>query len=205
MLCRLLNSVKGSQATWLALCNTLNPNRTATFLNDSSNHTIEIVCSLAGLPAPSNPSTGDSNIPQSSVDNIHQSASSLLAWQILGFFTSSSQVTNFCESYGSYNSSVAGLGLDPGIVQTTICPYTRRPLPVVAVIRRHWAASLTTIYTSQLWALSDSIEFQQLICTGYKTWTLANFKESKLDGTVLIWEQVVSEISAYCRSAIVVA
>jgi hypothetical protein len=201
MLCRLLNTIKGSKDTWLALCNSLNPNRTSTFLNDVSNSTIGIVCSLAGYSTPPNPCTGDSNIPQDAVDTIHKAASCLLAWQILGFFTSNSQVSALCKNYTIYSANIESLALDPGIVQSTICPYSTQSLPSISTLHQQWAGFLTTIFTGQLWALSDSAEFQKLICKGYRMGRLANLKKSELERVVIDGGEVASQLIAYCQAA----
>jgi hypothetical protein len=198
---RLLNIIKDSKDSWLTLCNTLNPIRTSTFLNDVSNNTIEIVCSLAGYSSPPSPCIGDSNIPQTAVDTIHDAASSLLAWQILGFFTSNDQVSALCYNFPSYSGNIEGLHLGSGIVQSTICPYSKQALPSITTLHQQWAGFLTTIFTAQLWALSDSAEFQKFICKDYKIGRLANFKDSELEKTIIDGVGVAAHIIAYCQAA----
>jgi hypothetical protein len=170
--------------------------------DNPGNTTIGIVCKLAGQPGgPPNPSVGDSTSPQSAADTIHVAASNVIAWQILGFFGTNAEVISFCGSYNAYRTNIVGLNLDPDIIQSIICSFTRLALPSPAEVRKEWASFLTTVFTAQLWAVSDSVEYQQLICKGYNTGRLANFKD--LESTGLVGIQVTSQIIAYCHGAVV--
>lgn len=168
---KFLTAFDNKQKTWLTMCNTLNSARLKGFLLQDT--TIGIVCGLAGYSTPPTPDIGDDVVPSDLV--LHNAASELLGWCLVALFNSQSQITSFCSSFSSYAPKTAGINLDPTIVNGIVCPYQTQTLPTTSQLTRNMDIAWTHIFATTLFAVSDSTQYLEFVCKGYKNGHLNNF------------------------------
>jgi len=152
------------------------------------------VCGLAGYTSPPNPDVGDNNVPSDVV--VHNAASELLSWCLVTLFNSQSQIASFCSSYSTYAPNIASINLDATIINSIVCPYQSQTIPSITTLTRNIDIAWTQIFAATLFAVSDSVQYLQFVCKGYKTGNMNNFVRNLDFADVLI-----PLVVANCRAA----
>ncbi|KIW00452.1 uncharacterized protein PV09_07977 [Verruconis gallopava] len=171
-------AVISSPENWLTLCNTINPALTGIFFGPA-NVVVPTVCGYAGFVSAPSPDVGTNDVPPTAAVVVHDAATSLLAWQFVALFQKEEDVNYFCSNFigGEYDilPAVTGLDLNATLFDATVCQFLNKSLPSVKEIRDHYFIHGAEIFAESLWSISNSAQFRQFVCKGYKKGCLDNF------------------------------